>query len=260
MANLQHDSRLKTMFHRSALIFGEKGIEKFQNSSAAVVGLGGVGSFAAEMLIRNGIGTLTIIDFDRVNVTNLNRQLPALTSTIGEYKSIVLKQRLEDINPAATIIAHTEFCGLENRSEMLKDVDFIVDAIDSLGPKVGLLQYAHQSGKKVISCMGAANRVDPSMIRLSDIEQVQGCPLAARVRRYLRKLGVSKGIPVVHSCEEPLPLKGIEMKPEKEPTLKKGRERLPLGSTSYLPAIIGAWAASYVLRNIAWEYSLYEDG
>lgn len=231
---------------------------KFQGSTVAIVGLGGVGSFAAEMLIRSGIGTLIVVDFDKVNPSNINRQIQALTSTLGHYKTTALRERLLDINPTARIIVYDEFCDAKNRATLLQDADFIIDAIDSLGPKSGLLEYAFTANKKIISCMGAANRVDPTRISISDISQVENCPLARRVKKYLKKRGIEKGIPVVHSSETPLPLQEVRESAQELPGYKRGRERDILGSTSYLPAIIGGWAASYVLRNLAWNYSLYE--
>ncbi len=258
MGNSINDEMLNPAFHRTALIFGTEGLARFNDTSVAVVGLGGVGSAAAELLIRSGIGTLKIIDFDRINTTNINRQLPALTSTVGEYKCDVLKARLQDINPSANIIAVREFCAKENRSVMLSDVDFIVDAIDSLGPKSGLLEYATLAKIRIISCMGAANRIDPSHIDIADIEEVRGCPLANRIKKYLRKRGIERGIPVVYSTEQPVKLNVIEEKIE-EPTLIRGRAREKLGSTSYLPTIVAGWAVSYLLRNIAFGYSLYKS-
>ncbi|MBW6516472.1 MAG: tRNA threonylcarbamoyladenosine dehydratase [Candidatus Cloacimonetes bacterium] len=249
---------MNSAFNRTALLFGEKGMRKLQKSVVAIVGLGGVGSFAAEMLARSGVGTLIIIDFDRINSSNINRQIPALISTIGQYKCEALKARLEDINPLAKIIAYNDFCDSTNRVNVLKDADFIIDAIDSLGPKSGLLEFAYNNKQSIISCMGAANRVDPTKINLADINDVQGCPLAKRVKKYLNKRGIDRGIPVVYSSEEPLILYEVKTEVEELSSLKRGRERVKLGSTSYLPAIIAGWAVSYVLRNLVWNYSLYE--
>jgi|SRR5690554_1604930 len=258
MGNHADDEMLNPAFHRTALIFGKEGLTLFNNTTVAVVGLGGVGSAAAELLIRSGIGTLKIIDFDRINTSNINRQLPALTSTIGEYKCEVLKARLQDINPAARVIAHREFCAKDNRGAMLSDVDFIVDAIDSLGPKSGLIEYAYHEKIRIISCMGVANRIDPSQIALADIEEVRGCPLANRIKKYLRKRGIERGIPVVYSTEQPVKLHYIADNRE-EPSLLRGRMREKLGSTSYLPTILAGWAVSYLLRNIAFGSSLYQS-
>lgn len=251
MASIQDDKTLILYFNRVTLLFGQKGLEKFHKSTVAVVGLGGVGSFAAELLIRSGIGSLVLIDFDRINETNINRQLPALSSTIGEYKVSIMKERLSEINPQAEIFAHQVFCDYSNREILLKDVDFIVDAIDSLGPKAGLLEYSYLSGKKIISCMGAANRIDPSRIKMADISEVKGCPLASRVKKYLRKRDITQGIPVIYSDEEPLSPEN-DISPVKDrSSFVRGRERQVLGSSSYLPAIIAGWAVSYVLRSLS---------
>ncbi len=259
MANLPKDEDLKGIFHRTTLLFGEEGLKRFHNSTIAIVGLGGVGSAAAELLTRSGIGKLIIIDFDRIHFSNINRQIPALTSTIGQYKSDVLRLRLQDINPEAIIVAHREFCDSVNRTKLLNSTDFIVDAIDSLGPKSGLLEYAYLANKKIISIMGAANRVDPALITISDISKVDNCPLARRIKKYLKKRGIENGIPVVHSTEDPLPLHNI-VKEFSEPTvLERGRVRESLGSSSFLPAIMAGWAVSYILRNLCWNYSIYKD-
>jgi len=259
MANLSKNEDLRARFHRTALLFGEEGLNRFHNSTIAIVGLGGVGSSAAELLTRSGIGTLIVIDFDRIHLSNINRQIPALTSTIGQFKSDVLCQRLLDINPEANIISHREFCDSVNRAKLLDNADFIIDAIDSLGPKSGLLEYAYQANKKIISIMGAANRVDPALITISDISKVENCPLARRIKKYLKKRGIEDGIPVVHSTEDPLPLHNIAEEYREPSPLDRGRVREVLGSTSFLPAIMAGWGVSYVLRNLCWNYSIYKD-
>ncbi|MCB5231008.1 MAG: tRNA threonylcarbamoyladenosine dehydratase [Candidatus Cloacimonas sp.] len=241
-------------FNRTALIFGDAGMKRIKEAKIAVVGLGGVGSAIAEMLVRSGIGSMLIVDFDSISITNINRQITALDSTVSRLKTEVLAERLRDINPELNLTVASVFCDETNRSKLLSDSDFIVDAIDSLTPKVGLIEYAYNSNIKIISCMGAANRVDPSMIRLNDIGKSSNCPLAARVRRYLNKRGIVSGVPVVYSIEKPLPIG--EPGVDEAGTLERGRKRTALGSTAHLPAAFASWAVSYILRNIAWDYTI----
>lgn len=236
-------------FSRTALIFGEEGMAMLQNSKIAIVGLGGVGSFAAEMLARSGVGTLILVDFDKIGLTNINRQITALTSTVGQLKVDVLASRLKDINPDIDIVIAPIFCDDDSRDIFLSDANYIVDAIDSLNPKVGLLEYVYKAKIKVISCMGAANRLDPSLIRLDDISRTTTCPLALRVRKYLNKRGIFEGIPVVYSVEKPLTLHTYNT--IEDETLERGRKRSTLGSTAHLPAAFASWAVSYVLKDIA---------
>ncbi|MCF7919041.1 MAG: tRNA threonylcarbamoyladenosine dehydratase [Candidatus Cloacimonetes bacterium] len=238
-------------FSRTRLLFGEEALDSFTKTRIAVIGLGGVGSFAAEALARSGILKMLLVDADRINLSNLNRQLPALLSTLGKYKTEVLRDRLLDINPEMEIDIFTGFCNEHSRGDILKNVDFVVDAIDSLVPKVGLLEDCYRAEIPVISVMGAASRFDPSRIAIADISQTSVCPLARRVRKFLRRRDIHKGITVIYSNEEP-----IEQFPPEAGTLQdwegeKGRMRGTLGSVVYLPAIMGMWAAGYVLRKLA---------
>ena len=186
-------------FSRTALLFGDEAIEIFQQTRVAVMGLGGVGSYAAEALARSGIGSFLLVDFDTVGLSNLNRQLPALHSTIGKMKTEAMRARILDINPKAKVDIYSDFCAHESRDFLLENIDFVVDAIDSLGPKTGLLESCVNKGIPVISSMGAASRFDPSKIELVDISKSKICPLAKKVRKYLNRRGISEGIPVIYS-------------------------------------------------------------
>jgi tRNA threonylcarbamoyladenosine dehydratase len=237
-------------FSRTRLLFGEEALAKFAVTRVAVMGLGGVGSYVAEALARSGIIKMLLVDFDTISLSNINRQLPALHSTIGRKKTEVLRERLLDINPQMIVDVISEFCNEDSRSEMLKDVDFVVDAIDTLAPKVGLMEDCYRLKLPVISVMGAASRFDPSMIAIADFSQTSVCPLARRVRKYLRRRGINKGIPVIYSSEVP-----IEQFPPEAGTIqewggKNGRMRGTLGSVAYMPAIMRMWAASYVLNRL----------
>jgi len=238
-------------FNRTELLFGKQAIEKFQQSRIAVMGLGGVGSYAAEALARSGIGSFLLVDFDTVGLSNLNRQLPALHSTIGKLKTEAMRDRLKDINPKLNIEIYSDFCAQESRDKLLRNIDFVVDAIDSLGPKTGLIEDCYRKNIPVISSMGAASRFDPSKIELVDISKSRICPLAKKVRKYLHRRGIHKGIPVVYSYEKPIPQFDHDAGAEAEWVSGRGRKRGTLGSVVYLPAIMGMWCASYVLRKLA---------
>lgn len=242
---------MANQFQRTSMLFGKEAMLKFKNSKVAIIGLGGVGGYAAEILVRSGIGSLMLIDFDKVGLTNLNRQLIALHSTIGLQKTDVLKDRLMDINPQLNLEVHNTFLSLENRDEILVNVDFAIDAIDSLGPKVGLLEYLYNKKIPVISSMGAGNKIDPSKIAISDISESWNCPLAKRVRKFLRRRGIANGIPVVYSHEKTDFDPHTEKDESEDVIMYRGRERVTVGSVGYMPAIMGMWAASYILRELA---------
>ncbi len=235
---------------RSALLLGENGINQLRQAKVCVIGLGGVGSYAVEALARAGIGHFILIDFDLVGETNLNRQLLALRSTLGLPKVDGARQRILDINPDAEIICHQEFLDADNRAEQLAGADFFIDAIDSLGPKIGLLEHAVRAGLKLVSVMGAGNRLDPARVQLSSIKTSHNCPLARRVRKFLGRRGIKADFPCVWSSELPLSPDEDEAVPD-EIILQRGRQRKTLGSVSYLPAIMGMFAASWVIREIA---------
>jgi len=238
-------------FNRTELLFGKEAIEIFQKTRVAVMGLGGVGSYAAEALARSGISSFLLVDFDTISISNLNRQLPALHSTLGKMKTEAMRERLLDINPKIKVDIYSDFCAHESRDFLLENVDFVVDAIDSLGPKTGLLESCVRKEIPVISSMGAASRFDPSKIELVDISKSRICPLAKKVRKYLHRRGIEKGIPVVYSYEKPIPQFDHDAGSEAEWISGRGRKRGTLGSVVYLPAIMGMWAASYVLRKLA---------
>ncbi len=238
-------------FSRTELLFGNEALEIFRKSRVAVMGLGGVGSFAAEALARSGIGAFLLVDFDKVTISNLNRQIPALHSTIGQMKTEAMRDRILDINPEANVEIYSDFCAHESREQLLENIDFVIDAIDSLGPKAGLLEAVHRKKIPVISSMGAASRFDPSKIELCDISKSRICPLAKKVRKYLHKRGITEGIPVIYSYEKPIAQFDYEAGAEAEWVSARGRKRGTLGSVVYLPAIMGMWAASYVLRKLA---------
>lgn len=239
-----------SQFTRTEILISPENVQKLHQIRVAVIGLGGVGSYAVEALARAGVGSFLIIDFDFVNLSNLNRQLLALQSTIGKPKTQVMKQRILEINPSAEVEIVNEFLAQDNRDKYLKDLDYIIDAIDSLGPKVGLLEYAISNNLNVISVMGAGNRLDPAQIHISKLSQSWNCPLAKRVRKYLRRRGVPIDLPVVYSSEKPIKPDNEEDDEADEIIIQRGRQRQTIGSISYMPAIMGMMAASFVIRDL----------
>lgn len=230
---------------RTELLLGKERMEYLAGSHVLVVGLGGVGAYAAEQICRAGIGRMTIVDADTVNESNINRQLPALHSTLGESKAEVMARRLKDINPALELTVVNEFLR-DERTEMILSAapyQFVVDAIDSLSPKVYLLYHAFHKHIPVVSSMGAGAKTDPAQVRLADISKTTDCALAKAVRKRLRGFGIQKGIPVVFSTEPADPKAVIEVENEM-------CKRTTTGTVSYMPAIFGCYLASYVIRNI----------
>lgn len=230
---------------RTELLLGAERMEYLGKAHVLVVGLGGVGAYAAEQICRAGIGRMTIVDADTVNDSNLNRQLPALHSTLGKPKAEVMAGRLLDINPRLKLTVLNEFLRDERTEEILAkgNFDFIVDAIDSLSPKVFLIYHTLQHKIPIISSMGAGAKVDPTQIRIDDISKTCSCALAKAVRKRLRGMGVNRGVPVVFSTEMANPEAIIEIDNEQ-------CKRSTTGTVSYMPALFGCHLASYVIRNI----------
>ncbi|MGI9860153.1 tRNA threonylcarbamoyladenosine dehydratase [Moorella naiadis] len=234
---------MESFWSRTEMLIGAAGRERLAAARVAVIGTGGVGSFAVEGLVRVGIGYLELVDPDVVRPSNLNRQLPALQSTLGQPKVTVLAARCRDINPEATIVPRQEAYSPATGSNFVRpDLDFLVDAIDSLGAKIDLLARAVKGGRPIVSSMGAGNRLDPTLLRVADISATRGCPLARRVRRGLQARGIVRGLTVVYSEEPPLATGSL-------PVLTPG-ERQPPGSMIFVPAVAGLLLASLVVRLI----------
>ena len=228
---------------RTELMFGSSDLEKLKSANILIVGVGGVGASAAEMLVRAGVGNITIVDADKVSLSNCNRQLVALHSTVGKSKVDVLAERLSDINPELKINKIEAFIKDEFTVELLADnnFSFIVDAIDTLAPKVFLLAEAVKRGIPVVSSMGSGGKLNPAMVKIDDISKSDYCKLARMVRKRLHRLGIRKGITVVYSAEVVPPERIIETGGEQH---KKSN----VGTVSYMPAIFGCYIASYVIR------------
>jgi tRNA A37 threonylcarbamoyladenosine dehydratase len=231
-------------FERAEILIGAEGLARLASKHVFLAGLGGVGSWCAEALARAGVGRLTLVDMDTVAVSNINRQLPALHSTIGRKKTDVMADRILDINPDCEVEVLDVFIDPDNVQALLPlDVDYVVDCIDSLNCKVALIAEAYRRGVPVAASMGAGNKLDPTKIRLADIAKTQVCPLAREVRHRLRRQGIEKGILTVYSDET-----GRPPRPP-EPT-SHGRARAVNGTISYLPPLFGLMLAGAVIQRL----------
>lgn len=235
---------MEEWMQRTSLLLSENNLQHLQHSHILVVGVGGVGAYAAEMLVRAGVGHITIIDSDCVAPSNINRQLIALHSTIDKPKVDVLAQRLIDINPALQLTAIQRYVDVEGVETLLQTkYDFVVDAIDTVAPKVALLATCLQGNIPVVSSMGAGARIDPTQIRYADINQTTHCGLARAVRSRLRKMNICHKLPVVYSTEIPRADAVEEVTGERN-------KRTTVGTVSYMPAIFGCYLAAFVIQRL----------
>lgn len=233
---------MKEQFERTRLLIGTEAIEKLQGSRVAVFGVGGVGGFVVEALARSGVGTLDLIDNDVVSVSNINRQIVALHSTIGQSKVAVAAARARDINPDIVVNAHETFYLPETAEQFdFSAYDYVVDAIDTVSGKIQLVLQAQAAGTPVISCMGAGNKMDPTAFQVADIYKTNVCPLARTMRRELKKRGV-KQLKVVYSTEQ-------AMTPEAGGEVKDTGRPVP-GSISFVPSVAGLILAGEVIKDL----------
>ena len=223
-------------FSRTELVIGEEGVEKLNNAKVAIFGLGGVGSFVLEGLVRAGIGNFVLIDDDKICLTNLNRQILATRKTVGQAKVEVAKQRILDINPNANVEIHQEFFMPETEGILDNSIDYIVDCIDTVTAKIELVMRAEKLNIPIISCMGTGNKLDPTRFEVTDIYKTSICPLAKVMRKELRNRGIKK-LKVVYSKEEPVKLNETEEK------------KVP-GSISFVPSVAGLIIAGEVVKAI----------
>lgn len=231
-------------FSRTALLIGNEGLERLAAARVAVVGIGGVGSYAAEALARAGVGSMTLIDSDTVQAGNLNRQLHALTTTIGQPKVVVMAERLQLINPALQATPCRLQVTPDNVAELLlPGYDLVLDAIDSFAAKLALIKACLADGTAILSSMGAAGKLDPTRVRIADIADSHGCRLARKLRKELRRSGISTGVTVAYSDES------CRLEQSGEPE-GGGDPRRPLGSISYLPATFGLFLAAEAVRRL----------
>ncbi len=230
---------------RTELLIGAEALEKLHNLHILVIGLGGVGSFAAEFLARTGVGRMTIVDGDTVDITNTNRQLPAMHSTVGQSKAALMAARLRDINPNLVLTVREDFLTPKLVKELISnEYDYVFDCIDSVQPKQYVIVACKQRDVRVVSSMGAGGRIDPSQVRIADISETYNCPFAQQVRKGLKKKGVRKGVTVVFSSE---PVYRENMMLTDGSKFKKSF----YGTISYIPALFGLHMASVVVQDIA---------
>ena len=228
------------IFSRAELLLGEEALEKLRSARVALFGIGGVGSFAAEALARGGVGHITLVDGDTVSITNINRQLIALHSTVGKEKTAVMAERIADISPETEVETYPVVYGAENRDLLdFSTYDYVIDAIDTVTSKLILIEEAKKAGVPVISCMGTGNKFHPERFEVTDISKTSVCPLAKVMRKELKVRGI-KNVKVVYSKEEP-------QKPAA--STETGKRQIP-GSLSFVPPVAGLLLAGDFIRNI----------
>jgi tRNA A37 threonylcarbamoyladenosine dehydratase len=237
------DNRLE----RTELLLGREKLDALRRSHVLVVGLGGVGAWAAEMIARAGVGRMTIVDADTVHLSNLNRQLVALHSTLGRPKAEVLAERLRDIDPELDLTVFQQYIRDEKTGELLDSArfDYVVDAIDTLSPKVNLIAGTLERGIPLVSSMGAGAKTDPTRVEIADIERSHHCPLAHMLRKRLHRIGIRSGFQAVFSPEPVRP--GSLILAEEE------NKKSNVGTISYMPAVFGCACASVVVRGLIGE-------
>ena len=234
---------------RTELLLGEEKLEVLKNANVLVVGVGGVGAYAAEMIVRSGVGRMTIADADKVSETNINRQLVALHSTVGREKCDILADRLKDINPELQLTVVNRFIK-DNETDALLDsdrFDYVVDAIDTLSPKLALIKGALDRGIRIVSSMGAGAKTDPTLMEIKDIAKTHHCPLAHMLRKRLHKIGIKRGFWAVFSPE-----------PVREGAMilcEEQNKKSNVGTISYIPALFGIGCASVVIRDLIGEFN-----
>lgn len=236
---------MKDWLSRTEMLIGREALAKLSASRVLVVGLGGVGAFTAEMIVRAGVGSVTIVDGDSIHPSNRNRQLLALTSTNGKSKAELMRERLLDINPGLKVIAINEYIRDDRMIEIVEEgYNYVVDAIDTLSPKVFLIYHSLKHGYPVVSSMGSGGKFDPLKISIDDISETTNCTLARILRKKLHKLGVREGFTAVYS-PEPVDKRKVV------PASGERNKASVVGTISYMPAIFGIACASVVIRDLA---------
>jgi tRNA A37 threonylcarbamoyladenosine dehydratase len=243
--NAEEEYSPPAWLQRTEVLLGAEVLERMKNLRVMVIGLGGVGSFAAEFLTRAGVGNMTIVDGDTVDLSNTNRQLPALHSTVGKRKTAVMAERMLDINPELNLTVRDEFINPETVKDLIStDFDYIFDCIDSIQPKQYVIVACKQKGVRVVSSMGAGGRLDPSKVQIADLADTFNCPFAQQVRKGLKRKGVYRGVTVVFSSER---VSKEHMMMTDGSKFKKSF----YGTSSYIPALFGLNMASIVVREVA---------
>ena len=244
-------------FSRTQLLFGEEAMKILANSRVAVFGVGGVGGYAVEALARSGVGALDLIDDDKVCITNINRQIIALGSTVGMYKVDAAAERIHNINPDCRVTCHKMFYMPDTSDKLdFSQYDYIIDAIDTVTGKIEIIMQAEKAGVPVISSMGAGNKLDPTAFEVADIYKTSVCPLAKVMRYQLKRRGIKK-LKVVYSKEQPLVPQGIAAEDGSgETDMRTGTARRSTpGSTAFVPPVVGLIIAGEVIKDITAIYS-----
>jgi len=248
-------NQLMDQFARTEQLLGAESMAKIKSATVAVFGLGAVGSFAIEAIARAGVGNLHLIDFDTVDISNINRQLFALHSTIGREKANIACERVKDINPQCDVKVQSSFVNAQSLEDLLsEDIDVVVDAIDGLNSKINLIVGARQLNLSVVSSMGAGGRTDISMIKTGDISETCVCPLARVVRQRLHRRGLYKGVRAVYSIEKPLNKQPYKSRDALDALPGHGRSRPPIGTVSWVPGVFGLTIAGEVIDIITRIY------
>jgi tRNA A37 threonylcarbamoyladenosine dehydratase len=247
-------------FSRAELLIGSRGLARLASSHVMICGIGGVGSYAAEALGRAGVGQITLVDFDDICLTNINRQIHALSGTVGRSKVEVMAERLQEINPAARIVAVKEFFSRDTAERLLSPrPDYVLDAIDHFTAKSALITLCREQSIPVISSMGAANKLDPSKIHVADLADTRNCRMARSMRKILRSAGITSGVKVVYSTEEhreldPASTSGCGSEcicpNHDDQVFRCQHRRVILGSISYIPSIFGLTMAGAVVNDL----------
>ncbi|MCM3388046.1 tRNA threonylcarbamoyladenosine dehydratase [Ureibacillus chungkukjangi] len=238
-------------FSRNELAIGKEGLEKLKNTTVAILGIGGVGSFAAEACARSGVGRIILVDKDNVDITNVNRQLVAYISTVGKSKSAVMKERIADINPECEVIDMHMFYTEETYENFFaQNIDFVIDASDTVMYKIHLMKECLKRGIPIISSMGAANKMDPTKFQIADISKTHTDPLAKVIRTKLRKEGITKGVTVVFSDESPIIVRPDVVEEVGNPNAQIRKAKMPPSSNAFVPSVAGLIAASWVINQI----------
>ena len=238
-------------FSRNELAIGQEGLDILKNTTVAVLGIGGVGSFSAEALARSGVGRLILVDKDDVDITNVNRQIHALMSTVGKPKADLMRDRIKDINPDCEAIALKMFYTEETYEEFFSyGIDYVIDASDTIIYKIHLMKECLKRDIPIIASMGAANKMDPTRFQIADISKTHTDPLAKVIRTKLRKEGITKGIPVVFSDESPIVIREDVRKVVGKDDAKIRKAQMPPSSNAFVPSVAGLIAASWVVREI----------
>lgn len=238
-------------FSRNELAIGKAGLEKLKNTTVAILGVGGVGSFAAEACARSGIGRIILVDKDNVDITNINRQLVAYLSTVGRPKAEVMKERIADINPECEVIDLQMFYTEETYEKFFEyGIDYVIDASDTIMYKIHLMKECLKRNIPLISSMGAANKTDPTRFRIADISKTHTDPMAKVIRTKLRKEGIKKGVTVVFSDESPIVVKPEVVEEVGNPNATIRKAKMPPSSNAYCPSVCGLICASWVINSV----------